>query len=145
MAVGRGNVLSGARARFSINGVKMMYATNVDVSEEFTQEPVDPLDQLETAEHVTTGYRVTLSAQFVRVITNPIKLRDGVRVFPRLSDALNSEELVVTIEDSVTGLVLATIEGVRASRYRKNIGARGIVLTDCEFVARKLLDESEIV
>jgi len=142
---GRGLVLSGARARLMIEGVKVMYATNISYGEELSLDPVGVLDQLETAEHVPTGYRVNFSAQMVRVITNSIKLRDGVRIFPRLEDMLTSGELTATVEDRVTGTIVSNIERVRASRYNINVGARGIVLTDVDFVAIRIRDESEIV
>jgi hypothetical protein len=142
---GRGLVLSGARAVFLIEGVKVMYATNVSLSEEIQQDPVDPLDQFETAEFVPTGYRCSLSAQFVRVITNPIKLRDGVRIFPTLEGILAAPEMTATLLDRATGTVLANIERVKAQRYSKAIPARGIVMTDVDFVCIRVRDESEIV
>jgi len=141
---GRGLVLSGARAVFQIEGVKVMYATNVSYSEEIQYDPIETLDQLEVAEHVPTGYRVTMSAQMVRVITNPIKLRDGVRIFPRLEDILGAPELTASVLDRVTSAVVANIERVKCSRHSANVGARGIVLTDCDFVAVRIRDESEI-
>lgn len=141
---GRGLVLSGARARLMIEGVKVMYATNVSYSEEISMEGIEILDQFEVAEHVPTGYRVTFTAQMVRVITNPIKLRDGVVIQPRLEDILTSPELTASIEDRASGAVVANIERVRATRYSQNIGARGIVLNDVEFVAIRIRDESEI-
>jgi hypothetical protein len=141
---GKGLVLSGARANFKLDGVKVMYATNVNYSEEVAHEPIEPLDQLEVAEHVPTAYRVTLSSQFVRVITNAIKSRDGVAIFPRLENILDGAEMTGEISDRVTGTLMATIQSVKASRYTVNIGARGIVLTDVEFVAIRIRDESEI-
>lgn len=142
---GRGNVLSGARARLLIDNVKVMYATNVTYGEEIQHDPVEVLDQLEVAEHVPVAYRVNFSAQMVRVITNSIKLRDGVRIFPRLEDALTSGELTASIEDKITGALVANIERVKAVRYNLSIGARGIVLNDVEFVAIRIRDESELV
>lgn len=142
---GRGLVLTGARARLSLDGVPVMYTLNASYGEEITQEPIEPLDQLDVAEHVATAYRVNFTAQLVRVITNSIKLRDGVAIFPRLEEILNAPEMTGTIEDSVTGQVVANIERVKASRYNINVGARGIVLTDAEFVAIRIRDESEIV
>lgn len=142
---GRGLVLSGARARFSIDGVKVMYTTSVDMSEEIEQTPVEVLDQLEVAEHVATAYRVTLSAQMVRVITNPIKNRDGIKIFPRLEDIIAHPEMTAVLEDKITGAVLATVQRVKPSRYRQATGARGIVLTDVEFVAIRIQDESEVL
>jgi len=141
---GRGLVLSGARARLSIDGVKVMYATNVSYSEEIQHDPVEVLDQLDVAEHVPVAYRVTFTAQMVRVITNPIKLRDGVVIMPRLEDILSSPELTATVEDRVTGSTVANIERVKCVRYTQNVGARGIVLQDVEFVAIRIRDESEI-
>jgi len=141
---GRGLVLTGARARLSIEGTKVMYATNVSYSEEVALDPVEVLDQLEVAEFVPTAYRVTFSAQMVRVVTNAIKLRDGVRIFPRLEDILTSGEMTATVEDKLQNVVVANIERVRAARYSVNIGARGMVLSDVEFVAVRIRDESEL-
>lgn len=141
---GRGLVLSGARAKLSIEGVKVMYTTSASYSEEVQYDPVEPLDQLEVAEHVPVAYRVTFSAQMVRVITNSIKLRDGVRIFPRLEEILTSGEMTATIEDRVTGNIISNIERVKCSRYSLNIGARGITMKDVEFVAVRIRDESEL-
>jgi hypothetical protein len=138
-----GNVLSGARARLKIEGVNVMYATNVTFGEEIQHDPVEILDLLEVAEHVPVAYRVTFTSQHVRVVTNPIKNRDGVVIFPKLKDILTSGELSGSIEDSVTGTLLANIQRVKASRYTTNIGARGIVLTDVEFVAIRIEVEGE--
>lgn len=142
---GRGLVLSGARAIFLLEGVKVMYATNVSLSEEIQQDPVDPLDQFETAEFVPTGYRCSLSCQFVRVITNPIKLRDGVRIFPSLENILSAPEMTATLLDRVTGTVMANVERVKAQRYSAAVPARGIVMTDVDFVCIRVRDESEIL
>lgn len=144
MARELGKVLSGARARFLIEGVPLLYATNVNYSEEIQYDPVEVLDLLEVAEFVPVAYRVTLSSQHVRVVSNPIKKRDGIRIFPSLPDILSAPDLTGSLEDSVTGVVLASIQRVKASRYTVNVGARGIVLSDVEFVAIRIEDESEI-
>ena len=144
MARELGKVLSGARARLSIEGVPVLYATNCNYSEEIQYDPVEVLDLLEVAEFVPVAYRVTFTSQHVRVITNSIKNRDGIKIFPSLKDIITAPDLVASIEDNVTGEVLANIERVKASRYTVNIGARGIVMTDVEFVAIRIQDESEI-
>jgi hypothetical protein len=141
----RGLVLTGARARLSLNGVKVMHALNVNYSEEVQLDPIEPLDQLEVAEHVPVAYRVTFTAQMVRVIRESMKLHRGVAIFPRLEDILSSEELTATVEDRITGLVIANIQRVKAQRYSANIGARAITLSDVNFVAIRIRDESEIV
>lgn len=143
MARQLGQVLSGARARLTIEGVPVMYATNVAYSEEIQYDPVETIDLLEVAEFVPVAYRVTFSSQHVRVVTNPIKNRDGVKIFPRLADIIKAPDLVAAIEDNVTGEVVASVQRVKASRYTVNIGAKGIVMTDVEFVAIRIEDESE--
>ena len=141
----QGNVLHGARVRFSILGQKMLYTTSLSWSEEFTQEAIKPIDQLETAEHVTVDYVVSLSCQWVRVVKNSIKNRDGILVMPQLRAALAAGEMEATIEDSGTGLAIATIIGVKATRYSISVGSRGVIMTDVDFVARIIQDEFEIV
>ena len=141
----RGLVLSGARARLNLDGVKVALAMNVSYSEEITHDPVEPLDQFEVAEHVPTGYRVTFSSQMVRIVTNSIKNRDGVVIFPTLENILTRGEMTATVLDSPTETVIANIEGVKSTRYSNNIGARGIVMKDVEYVAIRIRNESEIV
>lgn len=143
MSIQKGMVLTGARARLMLNGVKVMYCQGVNYSEEIEYQPVEPLDQYEVAEHVPVAYRVTFSAEMTRVVNNPIKQRDGVSVMPRLEDITNAPALTGTIEDRLTGAVLANIEQVKLQRYTSNIG-RAIVLTSCEFVAIRVRDESEL-
>ena len=65
-------------------------------------------------------------------------------IFPRLADILESGELTATVEDTVTGKVISNIQRCRASRYNLTIGAKGIVMTDVEWVAIRIKDESEI-
>ena len=144
MARELGRVLSGARARLMIEGVPVLYATNVSYSEEIQYDPVEVLDLLEVAEFVAVAYRVTFTSQHVRVVTNTIKNRDGIAIFPKLTDIIGAPELTAAVEDNVTGQVISNIERVKAARYTVNIGARGIVLTDVEFVAIRIQDESEI-
>lgn len=143
MARQLGKVFSGARARFKLDGVSVLYSSDVSYGEEIQYDPVEVIDLLEVAEFVPVAYRVSFSAQHVRVVGNPIKKRDGVVIFPRLKDIITSGDLTGSIEDNVTGQVLATIQRVKCSRYNARIGARGIVLTDCEFVAIRIVDESE--
>jgi hypothetical protein len=144
MAPYRGKILTGARARLSINGVKLALCMNVSYGEEIQHDPVEPLDQYEVAEHVPVAYRVQFSAQMVRIITNSIKNRDGVVIFPTLENILSHGEMTATVEDPTTGTVLANIQRVKATGYRANIGARGIALEDCEFVAIRIRNESEL-
>jgi hypothetical protein len=121
-----------------------MYTLSATYGEEIQHDPVEPLDQFDVAEFVPIAYRVNFSAQWVRVIRNSIKLRDGVEIFPRLEEILNAADMTATIEDRQTGAAITNIQRVKATRYNINIGARAIVLTDVEFVAVRIRDESEV-
>lgn len=140
----RGLVLSGARTRLLLNNTKVGYATNVSYGEEIQRDPLEVLDSLEVVEYVAVRYRCTFSCQFVRLVTEPIKLREGTAIMPRLNEILRSRALTATIEDPLTGTVLANIQQVEATRYNINHAATGIILTDAEFVAIRIQDESEI-
>ena len=48
----KGNLFTGARARFSISGVKVGFARNVTVREEIQLDPVEVLDNIEVEEYV---------------------------------------------------------------------------------------------
>ena len=63
-----GNVLTGARARFSLNGKQVGYATGVTVREMIQYEPIKTLDNIQTVEHAPTDYEVSMTAEFVRII-----------------------------------------------------------------------------
>ena len=61
------DVLTGARARFSISGVKVGYATGVSVREMLTMEPLKVLDEIQVKEHVPIDYEVSMTADMVRL------------------------------------------------------------------------------
>jgi len=142
----KGNVLTGARVSLVLDGLKVYYCTNVSYSEEVEQFPVEVLDQFDVAEHVALAYRVTFSAQMVRLVNQPIKNRGGIKIFPRFESILDMPEMTGDIMDrkSATPLSIATIHGVKATRYNTNIATRAGVFHDVEFVARRIIDESEI-
>lgn len=140
----RGLILTGARARLSFDGVKFALCLNVNYGEEIQHDPVEPIDQFEVAEFVPVAYRANFSAQTVRIVKNTLKNRDGVVVFPTLENILTRGEMTATVEDTPEAVVVANIERVKCTRYSVNIGARAITMTDCEFVAIRIRNESEI-
>jgi hypothetical protein len=140
----RNLILSGARARLSIDGVKVALCMNVAYGEEIEHQPVEPLDQFDVAEFVPIAYRCSFSCQMMRIITNTIKNRDGIVIFPTLANILTRGEMTATIEDNQTGTIIANIQRVKCSGYNNNVGARGIVMKDCQFNAIRVVNESEL-
>lgn len=156
------NVFTGARARFSVGGVPIGYATNCSGSEEVVYEAIDVLDSIETKEFAPVGYRVTFSASRVRLIGSPSGTNGSLRkitsanssVFPLLgkdaTDLLQNvlavdDDLACTIEDRFSGDVFMTLQRVKIASHNWSVTARGVVGEDITFVAIRMKDESEQV
>jgi len=145
----KGMIFTGARARFSINGVKVGYARNVNVSEEIAYEPIEVLDNIEVQEFAPTAYRVTFTCSMFRIIGETLKSRgwfptNGANPGEHLENILVTGDLVATIEDSKTGKSFATLEQVKIQSHNWTIDARGVVGEDCTFNCIRVSDESEV-
>lgn len=151
----KGLVFTGARARFSIDGKPIGYATNCTGSEEITYEPVQVLDHIQTVEFVPTGYNVTFTASRVRLIGDSAgiagSLRGPLDVFPKLGNddaeflrnILDLGDMVAQLEDSISGKIFMNLEQVKISSHNWTVNARGIVGEDMTFVAVRMRDEAE--
>lgn len=170
-------VFSGARAIFEIaikggTFTKLAYAYGVDIDEEIMHEEVQTLDALSVEEHVPVAYRVSMSAEIFRTITNDITVGttarqnpgvDGVsgntgsrgslkdigvfaKVGLRDAEALRKLPMTARIFDSYpgSGKQIAQVEGVRAVSKNFAIRARQIVGENVRFMALRVRDESEL-
>jgi len=145
----KGRVFSGARARLLVNGIKVGYARNCSGGESLQLEPVEAMDNVETEEFVPTRYRCRFSMGYVRIVGKTAKTDGyvpslGGNSDEHLSNILTNGDLVVTIEDNQTGLVIMTLEQARVQDHNWSIDATGIVGQDLEFVAIRMRDESEV-
>jgi hypothetical protein len=143
-------ILTGARARFSLDGVKVGYATGVSVREVITYEPVKVLDNIQVEEHVPTDYDVSMTADLVRIVLDTIKSKgwfpsQGTSPEEHLTNILNTGELTATLEDSKTGQIVMNVEGVKISERSISIAARGVVGTNVSMVAKRARDEFDLV
>lgn len=142
-------IITGARARFLLGGVKVGYATRVSLSENITFEPIVTLDSLAKREHAPTDYDVQLEAAMVRIVNDTVKSRGW---FPKqgqsdaefLSNVITQGVLDAVLEDSQTGTMVAKVTGVRMASRSVTIDARGVVGTDVSFVALRARDESDL-
>ena len=145
----KGRLLTGARARFSINGVKVGYARNVAIGERIEYEEARVLDNIEVEEHAPVAYDVTFSTGHFRIVGETVKSLGwfpsvGANTQEHLENILTQGVLTATLEDNKTGKILATVEQVRVSGRNYTVDARGLVGEDVEFVAIRVKDESEI-
>jgi hypothetical protein len=151
------NTFSGARAIFRIDGQKIAFAANVDGEEEIGYETVDVLDNLEVEEHVPTAYRVSFSCGIFRTIRGTPTARtprEGtfgsvkeMGLFPKagqdLLNVLTSGTLTCTIEDRLTKKIIMQLEECKMASNNFSVTSRGIVSTNCRWVAKRMKDESE--
>lgn len=145
----KGRLLTGARSRFSIEGIKVGYARNVSLTEEIQYDPVEVLDNIEVEEHVPIAYRVTFTCGTFRIINETLKSlnwfpKNGANTSDHLLNILTSGDLVATLEDTKTGKLYATVQQVKIASHNWNVDARGIIGEDVTFVAIRVLDESEV-
>lgn len=146
---GTGKVLTGCRARFSLNGVKVGYATGVSVREATQWEPIKVLDSIQVSEHVPVDYDVSMTADMVRIVGETLKsagyvAQQGATPEDHLTNILNTGALTATIEDSRTGQIVMNVEGVRIGEQSVQISARGVVGMNVSMVAIRARDESDI-
>jgi|TARA_R110000851_G_scaffold210394_1_gene362786 hypothetical protein len=143
------DVLTGARARFSISGVKVGYATGVSVREMLTMEPLKVLDEIQVKEHVPIDYEVSMTADMVRLVGTTLKSlgwfpKQGATPKDHLDNILALGELTAHLEDNQGGGVIKVIEGVKISEQNITVTARGVVGVNATMVAKRARDESDL-
>lgn len=146
---GKGKVFTGARAKFSINGIKVGYASGVTFRETIEYEDVRGLDSIEVLEQVPVGYSVTLSARRTRLVGESFKAMGlfpatGVSSDEHLRNILLAAEFTATVEDSHTQKLIATISQVKFESVGWSVDSRGVVGEDVTFRAIRAKDESEV-
>jgi hypothetical protein len=141
--------ITGARARFSINGVKVGFARSVNLNENVDYRPLETLDNIRIVEHVPVGYDCALTCEQFKIVDKTFKARGffpkaGQDSSQHLLNILLQGELTATIEDVVTGKLLATVERCRVATTNYTINARDITGENVTFVAILVKDESEV-
>ena len=145
----KGRVFTGARARFSIDGGRVGFATNVAGSEEIQYDPVEVLDNIEVDEFVPVAYRVTFTSSQIRIIGETIKSQGffpqaGTNTEEHLANIQLQGDMVCTIEDTKTQSLMMTLEQAKIASRNFTVNARGIVGKDVTYVATRMKDESEV-
>ena len=150
-------IITGARAKLSIDNKPVGFATDVSCSEDISYEPIRVLDNMYTVEFVPVGYDMSFSAGRVRLFGDSLKATaavaptSGLGILPKhgansgefLTNLLTKGDMSAVIEDTYNGVAFVRIEGVQVTRHNWTVTARGVVGEDIEFVGKKMFDESE--
>jgi hypothetical protein len=139
-------VLSGGRARFFIDANPIAYATSVTITEDIVQEPVNVLDTLRPIEYSVTAYTVQLQCQIFKVprsdlVDLGIWPEQGTTPDEHKRILVDFPEMTAEIWDTQLDIPVAKVYGVRPRSRNITIQARGLVATQCTFVALYYADE----
>lgn len=149
-ATERGEIITGPRARLSIDGKKVGWATNVSWTERIEYEEVEVLDNIRVQEHAPVRYRVSVSLGEIVISSKTLKSqgffpRTGQSSEAHLREILILGALVATVEDtSGSGPPLATFEDFRVAEQTVSITAGGVAGRDVTAVAISVRDQSEV-
>lgn len=143
------DVITGARVRFMLKGVKVGHATDWTCRESIRYEPLETLDNIEVDEHVPVGYYVDLSCRRAIIRKEDLKKsgwfpKTGTTSEKHLQEILLTGELEAVLLDSNNGEGLIIVTGVKIADHNWTITARGIAMEDVTFTAIRRKDESEI-
>jgi len=117
-------VFTGPKASLKINGVKVAFVGDVNITEENTLTPIDVLDQLEVAEHAETAHVVSFTCSLFKLVANSVSAL-GIRA-DNIDDILNQPELTMEIFNRIDNRVEYTISGVKWEGGSGSIDARGV-------------------
>ena len=115
---------AGSAISFKINGIKVAYASSVNISEDDAVLDIDVLDQIYVAELPHVGHKVNFSANFFKIDNNAaelIGLRPG-----NIDELLNLGTLTAEMFDRITGETLYTMQGVVFTGGTGTVDARGV-------------------
>ena len=114
----KGRVMTGARARLIVNGVKIGYATGISWRASTEHAELEVLNNIEVEEHVPTRYRVSGSVKKARIVgenasTAGLWPKIGTNPEQHLTNILTQGDAVLQVEDSKTGKIIELFEQVK--------------------------------
>lgn len=149
MAVDKGFVFTGARARILFNNKSVGYGTGCNSRENINFEKVRPLGNIRVVENVPTSYDVSFTMDFARVVNSSLKAagifpKTGIDDEAHLRNILTNGLLTIVIMDRVTDKPIGTLHEAQCSMRGMNVGGQGVVGENTEWVGTVLTDESEV-
>lgn len=127
--------VSYARAALKLNGVKVVYIQDVNISHDNGLLPIEQLDSNVVAEHAELGHKVSFTCGVIKIDENAAELFgfDPQNV----EDLKNQPELVAELYDSVSDKVRYTISGVKFEGGTLNVAIGGVLTGQWRFVGRR--------
>lgn len=132
-------VFSGCRGILKQDGQVKGWATDISGSLELQQTPIEVLGQVDVSEYVTTGRRVSGQMSYVRLVDSDIAAQGLVPPGGApVAQVVEMPSMTMLVEDQVTGKIMYQFEGLKITGANWSMTARGIVATNCNFVALRM-------
>jgi len=139
MATGN-KVMSGARGRVEVDGVKIGVATNCDVNLNIRQQPNVVLDELEPDGFCTTGTEVSVTIGRLLI---PGNTAADMGLFPKMdadksirkATILDFPEMTLRLTDSKTDTKVMTVKGMVPGQLQVRFQAGAVVAENITFPA----------
>jgi hypothetical protein len=117
-------VFSGSKASVKLNGVKIAFASGVNINDERTLTDIDVLDDLLVAEYAETGVKCSFTVNLFKVDANTAA---SFGLDPdNIDDILSQPELTMEIYDRINDKVQYTMSGVKFEGGSGSVDARGV-------------------
>lgn len=117
-------VVSGPKISAKINGVKVAFASGINITQDNALTNIDVLDQLEPAEFAETGHLVTFSINLFKIDENAAA-KFGLDPND-LNEVLTQPELTFEAYNRISDKVEYEITGVKFSGGTGTLDARGV-------------------
>jgi len=128
-------VLTGSKASVKLNGVKVAFASGVNINQENTLTDIDVLDQLEVAELAETGHKVSFTVNLFKIDENAAA---NFGLDPaNLDDLLTQPELTMEVYNRIADKVEYTMTGVKFEGGSGSVDARGVWQGTWNFKGRR--------
>ncbi len=126
---------TGSKASFKLNGVKVAFISDVNVTVENTLTDIDVIDQLEIAELAETAHKCSFTISLFKVNENAAA---QLSLDPaNIRDILTQPELTMEIYDSVEDVVRFEATGCKFEGGSGSVNARGVWSGTWNFKARR--------
>lgn len=141
--------LTAPRCRLMYKGVRVARGSNVNVNVAYGVEDVDEIDNLETAEHAVTSYKVTGTIGLIGMRGTTVK---SLTLFPKvgkdsdehlLNVLLHEKGTLVLMDKATPAKNLMVIYRVTFESHGWSLAAGGLVGKDVAFRGIRETDEYE--
>jgi hypothetical protein len=130
-------VMTGAKAKFTIDGKVIAYASNVSYNENIQYEAINVLDVLNVLEHAEVGYTVDMQCQSFRVPNQSVKQLGIMKSLPQLLTQGVMDSMVTDPD----GNIILLMTGTKIQARQTTVDARGVMTETWSFVGLQAKDE----